>query len=215
MIASQRRTYRFVEFVRDSLALLVRLPLLVRARLRGLVSHAFEEKLMLTVTAVNGCRYCAWFHEREAARSRVPPEEIRSLLAGAIDRPVGGGEAVGLVFAQHFARSGGRPDPEAVAALREAYGPDVAGDILLFLRLIMLGNLAGNTFRAFVERARGRRAGAPGLWDELLVFLVTVPLFGLIGWMMRREARALRAGGAGALVATGREDADARKEAKA
>ncbi|HEY6004831.1 MAG TPA: carboxymuconolactone decarboxylase family protein [Anaeromyxobacter sp.] len=189
MIVRERRTYRFVEFVRDSLALLVRLPLLVRARLRRRVSHAFEEKLMLTVTAVNGCRYCAWFHEREAARTRVPPEEIRSLLSGAIDRPVGGGEASGLLFAQHWARSGGRPEPEAVARLRQTYGGDVAGDILLFLRLITLGNLAGNTFGAFLERARGPRAGAPGLWDELLVFLATVPLFGPIGWAMRRAGR--------------------------
>lgn len=189
MIAGERRTYRFVEFVRDSLALLVRLPLLLRARLRRRVSKAFEEKLMLTVTAVNGCRYCSWFHAREAARCRVPPEEVRALLGGAIDRAVGDAEASGLLFAHHYALRGGRPDREAVARLREAYGAEVAGDVLLVLRVITLGNLAGNTFRSFLERVRGRRPGAPGLADELLVFLATAPLFGPIGCMMRREAR--------------------------
>jgi AhpD family alkylhydroperoxidase len=189
MIASERRTYRFVEFVRDSLALLVRLPLVLRARLHRRVSKAFEEKLMLTVTAVNGCEYCSWFHVREAARCRIPPEEVRSLLSGAIDRPVRTEESSGLLFAQHYAQSGERPDPEAIARLHEAYGAEMAGDILLILRIITLGNLAGNTFRSFVERVRGRRSGSPGLWDEALVFLATAPLFGPIGWMMRREGR--------------------------
>lgn len=187
MIANARRTYRFLEFVGDSLAVLVRLPLIVRARLRRRVSKAFEEKLMLTVTAVNGCRYCAWFHEREAARCRIPPAEVASLLSGAIDRPVGGDEASGLLFAQHYAQSNRRPDPEAIARLREGYGAAVANDILLILRIISLGNLAGNTFRSFVERTRGRGPRDLRLVDELLVFLVTAPLFGPIGWMMRRK----------------------------
>ncbi len=189
MIASARRTYRFLEFVGDSLAVLVRLPLILWARLRRRVSKAFEEKLMLTVTAVNGCRYCSWFHAREAARCRVPREEIATLLSGAIDRPVGSDETSGLLFAQHYAQSDRRPDPEATARLREAYGGAVADEILLILRIISLGNLAGNTFKSFVERVRGRGSGGPGFLDELLVFLVTAPLFGPIGWMMRREGR--------------------------
>ncbi len=187
MIAKARRTYRFLGFVGDSLAVLVRLPLILRARLRRRVSKAFEEKLMLAVTAVNGCRYCSWYHAREAARCRVPRDEIASLLAGAIDRPVGGDEASALLFAQHYAESDRRPDPEAIARLREVYGGVVADEIFLILRIISLGNLAGNTFRSFVERVRGRRSGEPGALDELLVFLATVPLFGPIGWIMRRE----------------------------
>src|SRR6266542_1066402 len=94
-----------------------------------------------------------------------------------------------LLFAPHYAQSARRPDPEATARLREAYGGAVADEILLILRIISLGNLAGNTFKSFVERVRGRGSGGPGFLDDLLVFLVTAPLFGPIGWMMRREGR--------------------------
>lgn len=189
MIANQRRTYRFLEFLGDSLAVLVRLPLIVRARIRRRVSKAFESKLMLTVTAVNGCRYCAWAHSGLASRHHVPPEEVRSLLSGAIDRPVGDDEASGLLFAQHYAQSDRRPDPEAIARLREAYGSEAAGEIMLILRIISLGSLSGNTFKSFLERLRGEGSGGPGLLDELLVFLATAPLFCPIGLMMRREGK--------------------------
>ncbi len=186
MDGKARRTYRFLEFVGDSLAVLVRLPMILRARRRRRVSKALEEKLMLTVTAVNGCRYCAWFHEREAARCRIPGAEVASLLSGAIDRPVGSDEASALLFAQHYAQSNRRPAPEAVARLREAYGDAVAGEILLITRIISLGNLAGNTYRSFLDRVRGRGNRDVGLVDGLLVFLATAPLFGSIGWMMAR-----------------------------
>ncbi len=189
MIGRESRTYRFREFVRDSLAVLVRLPLILRGRLWRRVSKAFEEKLMLTVTAVNGCRYCAWVHSREALRCHVPSEEVKSLLSGAIDRRVSSDEVSGLLFAQHYAQSDRRPDPEAVAHLHEVYGRGIAGEIVLILRIISLGSLSGNTFRSFLERLRGRRSGAPGAWDEALVFLATAPLFGPISLMMRREGR--------------------------
>lgn len=186
MAGNARRTYRFLEFVGDSLAVLVRLPMIVRARRRRRVSKALEEKLMLTVTAVNGCRYCAWFHEREAARCRIPSAEVASLLSGAIDRPVGSDEASALLFAQQYAQNNRRPAPEAVARLRETYGDAVANEILLIMRIISLGNLAGNTFRSFLDRVRGRGNRDVGLVDGLLVFLATAPLFGPIGWMMAR-----------------------------
>jgi AhpD family alkylhydroperoxidase len=188
MISNERRTYRFREFLADSFGVLVRLPLIVRARVRRRVSNSFESKLMLTVTAVNGCRYCAWVHSGLASRRHVAPEEVRALLAGAIDRPVGDDEASGLLFAQHYAQRDRRPDSEAVARLRDAYGRETADEIMLILRIISLGSLSGNTFKSFLERVRGAGSGGPGLWDELLVFLATAPLFGPIGLMMRREA---------------------------
>ncbi len=118
MISQERRTYRFHEFVFDSLAWIVSWPLLVRAAWRRRVSAAFESKLMLTVTAVNGCRYCGWFHSRLAEHRDVPSDEVKALLSGVIDRGVADDEAAGLLFAQHYAESNRLPSPEAVARLR-------------------------------------------------------------------------------------------------
>jgi AhpD family alkylhydroperoxidase len=189
MKAKERRTYGFLEFVAAVAGLFVRAPLYERAHLRRRLSGAFNEKLMLAVTAVNGCRYCAWAHAFLAARCEVPADEISSLLSGSIERPVSDGEARALAFAQHYAESGSRPDAEALARLRDEYGSATAGDILLTLRFITWGNLSGNTFRAFLERIAARRFRGPGFWDDLLVFLVTAPIFGPAGWLMRRDPK--------------------------
>ncbi len=47
-----------------------------------LISPAFRERLMLAVTAVNGCRYCSYFHTGEALKSGLSQEEISRLLSG-------------------------------------------------------------------------------------------------------------------------------------
>ncbi len=47
---------------------------------KRLISHGFRERLMLAVTAVNGCRYCSYFHARQALKSGLTPEEISRLL---------------------------------------------------------------------------------------------------------------------------------------
>jgi AhpD family alkylhydroperoxidase len=115
------------------------------------VSQAFAEKIMMAVTSVNGCRYCAWFHTRLALKEDVSPGEIQRLLAGEIgDFPEN--ESVALAFAQHWAETEGRPDPEAERRFREYYGPQVSADILNWMRMINMGNLLGNTWDAVLWR---------------------------------------------------------------
>lgn len=189
MRGSARRTYRFLAFARDLLALAGKLPAILRARRRRSVSKAFEEKLMLTVTAVNGCSYCSWFHAREALRSGLTLDEIASLASGAIDRRVLPAEAAGLVYAQHFAESDRKPQADATARLHETYGDDVAEEILLYLQIISVGNLCGNTFKSFLERVRDRRFLDRGFLSELLVFVAVLPLFGFIAVMMRTDPK--------------------------
>ncbi|MCJ7521330.1 MAG: carboxymuconolactone decarboxylase family protein, partial [Dehalococcoidia bacterium] len=117
----------------------------IRGVMRGdLISSAFRERLMLLVTSVYGCRYCSWFHTREALRSGVDKDEISSLLAGSVD-DCPQDEAVALLYAQHWADSDTRPDPEACARLEQAYGAEKAGMINLVLRINRVGNLSGNT----------------------------------------------------------------------
>jgi AhpD family alkylhydroperoxidase len=117
----------------------------------GRVSRAFAEKIMLAVTAVNGCRYCAYGHSRMALKAGVSPEEIKKLLASEIgDFPPE--EAVALAFAQHWAETAGRPDPEAERHFRDTYGPQVSTDILNWMRMITVGNLLGNTWDAILWR---------------------------------------------------------------
>jgi AhpD family alkylhydroperoxidase len=111
----------------------------------GLISTAFRERLMLAVTAVEGCRYCSYFHARQALKSGVSNEEISQLLSGDVDN-CPEEEAVAVLYAQHWAESDAHPDPEAVRKLEQTYGSEKSEAIHLMLHMIRLGNLLGNTW---------------------------------------------------------------------
>mgnify|MGYP001294675579 CR=1 FL=1 len=157
----KRRTYKNLgEFLRDAWFPVRNMRRLRAVREKGLVSPAFRERLMMAVTAVNGCRYCSYFHARVALKSGVSPDEIRGLLAGTVeDCP--DEEAVALVYAQHWAESDAHPDVAAVERLRQTYGAERANAIHLMLQMIRGGNLMGNSWDYFLYRLSfGRLGGA-------------------------------------------------------
>ena len=112
---------------------------------KKLISPAFRERLMLAVTAVNGCRYCSYFHAKQALKSGLTPEEISRLLSGDVAN-CPEEEAVAIIYAQHWAECDAHPDPEAVLKLQQAYGVEKTEAIHLMLRMIRLGNLLGNSW---------------------------------------------------------------------
>lgn len=151
----RKRTYTLVTFARDFLNILLHIPDLRTAARAGRVSKAFAKKIMLAVTQVNGCRICNYGHTRMALEAGVPPEEIRRIIAADLgDFPED--ETPALLFAQHYAESEGRVDPEAWYCLVDYYGEATARDILAYIRMITLGNLLGNTYDAFYYRLTGR-----------------------------------------------------------
>jgi len=167
-----------------------------RAARTGRVSGAFAEKIMLAVTSVNGCRYCAYGHTRAALAMGVPEAEIRQILSADLgDFP--DEEAVALAFAQHYAESACQPDPGAQQRLVDYYGTETAQDIYTYLRMITFGNLYGNTFDALLSRLAWKPAPGSSLWSELGVLLgvfVLVPLAMLRRFVRGRSARPKEAG---------------------
>jgi AhpD family alkylhydroperoxidase len=114
---------------------------------------------MLAVTAVNGCRYCSYFHSRQALKSGISSEEIRQLLAGdVVNCPQD--EAVAVAYAQHWAESNAHPEPEAVERLQQTYGPGKAESVHLVLRMIRMANLLGNSWDYLIYRISFGRRGA-------------------------------------------------------
>jgi AhpD family alkylhydroperoxidase len=138
-------------------------PIRNRSRLREitrerLISPAFRERLMLAVTAVNGCRYCSYFHARQALKSGIAAEEISSLLSGDVaDCPQD--EAVAVIYAQHWAEADGHPEPEAVGRLQQTYGREKTEAIHLILRMIRMANLLGNSWDYLIYRISFGRSG--------------------------------------------------------
>ncbi|MBK8900764.1 MAG: carboxymuconolactone decarboxylase family protein [Anaerolineaceae bacterium] len=145
MQAFKRRIYgNFGEMMADLIW-----PLRHRAQMRqamrsGLVSPQFRERLMMAVTAVNQCRYCATFHTYESERVGLDNDEIRELLAGDLAHAPEE-ELPALLYAQHYAEHNGRPDPITRQSLKTTYGPARADAIETVLRLIRMGNLLGNS----------------------------------------------------------------------
>jgi AhpD family alkylhydroperoxidase len=147
-----KRTYGSIK----ELAIDLWFPIRNRKRLKELrnktlLSPAFRERLMLAVTAVNGCRYCSYFHTKQALKSGISLEEISKLLSGDID-DCPEEEALALIYAQHWAESNAHPDPEAAKKLQETYSFEKVEAIHLALQMIRLGNLLGNTWDYLLYR---------------------------------------------------------------
>jgi AhpD family alkylhydroperoxidase len=147
-----KRTYRNPrEFFSDMFFLLKKSGYILDLMRQKVLPGAFRERLMLAVTSVYGCRYCNWAHTRWALKSGVNQAEIVQLLQGSVDG-CPGEEAVAVLYAQHWADSDRRPDPEAKSRLVKTYGLEKAEAIELALRMIRVGNLSGNTWDAFLAK---------------------------------------------------------------
>lgn len=128
------------------------LPRAFRVSRRDDLDTPFVEKVVLAVTAVNECESCSRVHTERAQDAGVREETVRRILERDVGAAVDDDELPALEFAQRFAEANADPDPEAVAALREAYDPETVEVILAAAHDIHFANLVGNT----VERARMR-----------------------------------------------------------
>ena len=134
------------------------------------LSNEFKEKIMLAVTAVNGCVYCSYFHSKVALESGLDPESIRQIACLDFGN-VSIDEAPALAFAQHYAESNERPTPKSLQAIIKFYGIKKAQDILNCCEMITFGNLFGNTISAFESRLKGIYPPNKSFWFEFWVYL--------------------------------------------
>jgi len=115
----------------------------------------FQNKILLSVTQVNGCRYCSYLHTKHALESGMSDEEISSLLSGEVG-DINNDESVALIFAQYYAESQANPDPESVKRLFDTYGEEKANDIIGIIQAIMVGNIHGISIDLLQSRLKGK-----------------------------------------------------------
>jgi AhpD family alkylhydroperoxidase len=152
-----KRTYSSLrDFLKDLFFPIRNRKRLKEVKNKGLLSPAFRERLMLAVTAVDGCRYCSYFHAKLALKEGISQEEIGRLLSGDFEG-CPEEEALALLYAQHWAESDSHPDPEAVQKLQATYGVEKTEAIHLMLRMIRLGNLLGNSWDYLLYRITCRK----------------------------------------------------------
>ncbi len=131
----------------------------IKPAMRQYISPQFRERLMLMVTQVNGCRYCSYFHARQALRAGISAGELESLLVGALPGEAPAAEHLALLYAQYWAEANTHPDPEALQRVTDFYGAEKTRAIHIVLRMIRVGNLLGNLGDSLLYRLSFGRLG--------------------------------------------------------
>ena len=189
-----KRVYKARQFFGDFYFILKHSRLIIGAYKSKRVPWSMAEKIMLAVTAVNGCQHCARFHGALAHLSGVEAEEVANLMQMEIGKQVSAYERPALQFAQEYAETERNPSSENIVGFKNFYGDAIADDIMLYIRMILLGNLSGNTFDAFVARISGKPVSHSRLFDEIIVGTIAAPFVAVINgfafWQNKKHARA-------------------------
>lgn len=145
------------------------LPALARSYLPGApIDPRTREQVILAVTEVNGCRYCAWIHGSWAD------------YLGDLDDPAEVQEAL-LAHARASAEAG---RPLDVGPLRRVLPAEVVDGLRATVAQIEVANLVGNTVDGLLARATRRRPLDPPraaleLATVALALPVAVPMLGV------------------------------------
>ncbi len=133
---------------------------MLKIAMRGdMISEKFRERLMLMVTQVNGCRYCSYYHAKEALKAGILEDELESLMAGTIPKDAPKDEIPALLYAQYWAEVDAHPDPKIRQKLVDTYGVEKSNAIEIILRMIRVGNLSGNLWDYILYRISFGRWG--------------------------------------------------------
>lgn len=176
-------------FVSDVGFLLTRGPWMLGAARNEDITRAFVEKIMTVTTAANGCTYCAWYHAKAAVASGISAEEVKRLLDLQFHATASDYEIMALLYAQQYAETNRRPEPQMTARLFDTYGQRTAKHIMLVIRMISFGNLLGNTWDAVLSRFKGRPAPESNVAFELAFFLLTSWFMFPVMWLMEPERK--------------------------
>lgn len=161
MVANKHYSAREMYWITHDAARTIRHFARLRAR-----SKPFTERIMLTVTEVNGCALCAYGHTRIARDAGLSSVEIRELLGG-VANGVPDAELPAIMFAQHYADTRGHPDAHTLRNLVDVYGQDRALGILGTARMIMAGNAVGIPWSALLSRLRAAPYPSSSLGYEI------------------------------------------------
>lgn len=144
------------------------------------VDKAFNEKIMLAVTQVNGCRFCSYVHTKNAIDAGASEEEINAMLNGELGE-MDSDESLALMFAQHYADTDGDYDQATYQKFVTHYGEEKSRDILATIQAIMAANIHGIAVDAFQGRFKGNKMEGSKLRNEIgiglgIVLLVPVAI---------------------------------------
>jgi AhpD family alkylhydroperoxidase len=173
-----RRIFTAGTYLSDIGFLIWNLPKIISAIRNKDITRKFVEKIMNVTSAVNGCVYCQWFHAKQAISSGISEEEIKNMMKLQFQADAMDFELMAMLYAQHFAETNRKPDPDMTKRLFDYYGKKTANHIILMIRIILFGNLCGNTWDAVISRLKGKPAP-----DSSIIFEIAYFLMNFIFWI--------------------------------
>ncbi len=159
---------------------------------KSILDEQFQNKILLAVTQVNGCRYCSYLHTKHALESGMSEEEIKSLLAGEVG-DIDNEESVALIFAQHYAETQANPDSESFKRLFDTYREEKANAIIGVIQAIMFGNIYGISIDLLQSRLKGKSDPDSSFWTEfstafgIILFIPYLAIKKLFGFLQPKQ----------------------------
>lgn len=151
-----------------------------RALKNNIITKEFSERIMLSVTDVNGCAMCSYAHTKMALEAGLDGDEIKNLLAGSFD-DVPSEQLVAIMYAQHFAETRGIPSSKSTEDLIKTYGRDKSNAICASINIIMMGNAYGIPLGSLISRfnkaAIDKRDSRSNILYEITMLLSVVIFF--------------------------------------
>jgi len=148
------------------------------------ISKQLREKISLTVSGVNNCRYCTWLHTKAALEKGLSQQEIDALLATEFDG-LAPDERTAILYAQHWADRDGGVSAGARQSVLDEHGPHRTAEIEASIRAVYFGNLCSNTVVAWREAKAGGRRPPVGLFT----YMMALPVAGAIRRMSGVKSR--------------------------
>lgn len=172
-VNSYRHRYNGKELYLALVRLYPAIRILRKNRKNPQISEQFVERLMLAVTEVNQCVLCSYAHTRMALEKGLSENEIESLLSGSSSH-IQKEEATAIWFVQSFADNQGTFDQTSYDSLVEEYGTQKSATIIAAARVMMVGNIFGLPWSAFLSRLKGQRYTNSSLFYELSMMLASI-----------------------------------------
>jgi AhpD family alkylhydroperoxidase len=175
----QKRSFNLQSLIRSLTNCVRNFGSIVKTFTSKRISPQFAEKIMLALTSVNKCRYCALLHTSAALRNGCTQSEISAIFSFKLDN-LKEDEIAAIAFAQNYAQNNAVVNRDDLKALISCYGKEKARDILNYIYAFYIGNLSGNTVDAFRSRLKRKPAENGSFLLEFLMYSLGFPVFSLI-----------------------------------
>jgi AhpD family alkylhydroperoxidase len=179
MAEKKERIFKIKEQVRNIYYASKSFVILKASKKYKLMNKQLKERIMLSITEVNGCSLCSYVHTRAALSSGMTRENIKMILDGNHDKiPVE--DAVAVMFSQDFAYSKENPSDESINRLIEEYGIKKAELVIAASNVITMTNGMGIGMGLFFNRLRFKRDKRSNIFSEIFNPLLTMVLFPIL-----------------------------------